>query len=138
MIQSIKTFTLRAITATTAFFSSVAFAADQAVAGHPVAGGHPAHPQHAGFSMLAMPLIILAVFYFLAIRPQMKKQREHKSLLNEITIGDEVITSAGIIGKITKLREQYIVLNVSGGQELTFSRQAISQILPKGTIDGIG
>jgi preprotein translocase subunit YajC len=95
--------------------------------------------KHAGFSggMIWMPLILIAVFYFLIIRPQNKRQRDQKELMGQITLGDEVMTSSGILGKITRLRDSYIVISVAKETEMTIARSAVSQVLPKGTIDSI-
>lgn len=95
-----------------------------------------AQPQSAG-GMLWLPLILVAVFYFLIIRPQSKRQREQKELTESVSLGDEVMMASGIIGKITRLRDNYVVVSVNKMNEITFSRSAISQVLPKGTIDDI-
>jgi preprotein translocase subunit YajC len=94
------------------------------------------HPGSAGY-MVWLPLILIATFYFLMIRPQNKRQRDQKELLNQITLGDEVMTTSGILGKIIRLRDNYIVLSVNKQTEITISRSAVSQVLPKGTIDSI-
>jgi len=82
-------------------------------------------------SMIWMPLILIAIFYFLIIRPQNKRQREQKELMNQITLGDEVITNSGILGRITRLRDSYIVISVSKETEMTISRAAVTQVLHK-------
>lgn len=94
----------------------------------------------AGFlSMLPMLIIIVAVFYFLFVRPQTKRQKEQRALLDSLTIGDEVITTAGLIGRLTKLRDNYVVLNVGQsveqGVEITLQKNAIVGVLPKGTLE---
>lgn len=115
------------------FVAKLSLAAPEAAA---AAASTPAKHGSVG-SMIWLPLILIAVFYFLIIRPQNKRQREHKNLMKDVSMGDEVMTNAGILGKITRLRDSYIVLSVSKDQEMTFSRNAISQVLPKGTIESI-
>ena len=95
-----------------------------------------AKPQGAG-SMLWLPLILVAVFYFLIIRPQNKRQKEQKELTASVGLGDEVMTASGIIGKVTRLRDDYVVISINKENEITFSRSAITQVLPKGTIEGL-
>ncbi len=90
------------------------------------------------------PLITMAMFaglfvfmYFMIIRPQRKKQKEHRELVTSIAKGDEIVTNSGIIGKINKLEGDYLVLEVSDKIELKFQRNAIHAVLPKGTIKAI-
>jgi preprotein translocase subunit YajC len=97
-----------------------------------------ADAKHASIgSMLWLPLILIAVFYFLIIRPQNKRQREQKELMDQIALGDEVMTNSGILGKITRLRDSYIAISISKDTEVIISRGAVSQVLPKGTMEGI-
>lgn len=94
--------------------------------------------KHAGGGMMIwMPLILIAIFYFLIIRPQSKRQKQQRELISQIALGDEVMTNSGILGKITRLRDEYIVINIAKDTEVTLSRAAVSQVLPKGTIDSI-
>ena len=86
-----------------------------------------------------LPIILMfVVLYFLMIRPQMKRQKEHRNLVSNLAKGDEVITSGGILGKITKVNDNYITVEVSEladkPVEMLLQRQAISSVLPKGTI----
>lgn len=90
-----------------------------------------------GGMMIWMPLILIAIFYFLIIRPQSKRQKQQRELISQIALGDEVITNSGILGKITRLRDEYIVINIAKDTEVTLSRTAVSQVLPKGTMDSI-
>jgi preprotein translocase subunit YajC len=84
-------------------------------------------------SMLPVIVIFLAIFYFLIIRPQSKKAKAHQQLISDITIGDEVMTAGGIIGKVSKLRDQYVFINVAEGVEIKFQKNSIAQVLPKTT-----
>lgn len=87
-------------------------------------------------SLLSMlPLVLMfVVLYFVMIRPQMKRQKEHKAMIDAIAKGDEVITSGGLLGKISKVGESYLSLEVANGVELQVQRGAVVQVLPKGTI----
>jgi preprotein translocase subunit YajC len=85
--------------------------------------------------MAFLPMVaIFVVFYFLLIRPQQKRAKEQKTMLGALQKGDEVVTAGGLVGKISKLTEQYASLEVSPNVEITVQRQAVSQLLPKGTI----
>lgn len=105
---------------------------------HAATASTTAAPQQGGFlSVLPMLIIFIAVFYFLLIRPQSKRAKEQRNLLNSLAIGDEVLTSGGIVGRITKLRDNYIVLSIGKDMEMTFQKGAIVSILPKGTMESI-
>ena len=84
--------------------------------------------------MSLLPLVLMfVVLYFIMIRPQMKRQKEHKAMIESLAKGDEVITSGGMIGRITKLGESYMHIEVAGGVEVQVQRSAVVQVLPKGT-----
>ena len=85
------------------------------------------------FSMLPLVLMFV-VLYFIMIRPQMKRQKEHKAMIEAIAKGDEVVTAGGMLGKVNKLGESYVALEVAGNVEVQVQRTAITQVLPKGTI----
>src|SRR3990167_2779378 len=76
--------------------------------------------QHPGsvWSMLWLPLLLILVFYFLLIRPQSKRAKDHRSLVEAITVGDEVITTGGIIGRVARLKDNFVVLEVTRGTEM--------------------
>lgn len=89
-----------------------------------------------------LPIILMfVVLYFLMIRPQMKRAKEHKSMLEALSKGDEVITAGGIVGKVTKVGESYVTLEVAQrgelGIEMQMQKSAIQTLLPKGTIKAI-
>lgn len=85
-----------------------------------------------------LPLVLMfVVLYFVMIRPQMKKQKEHRAMIDALTKGDEVATAGGLLGKVTKLGDQYLSLELSPGVEVQLQRSAIIQVLPKGAISGI-
>jgi preprotein translocase subunit YajC len=84
-----------------------------------------------------LPMIgIFVVFYFLLIRPQQKRAKEQKAMIEALQKGDECVTAGGIVGKVTKLDENYVTLQV-GGTEINFQRNAITALLPKGSIKAI-
>lgn len=98
-----------------------------------------AAPQLHGFtiSSLLFPLLIVVVFYFLLIRPQTRRAKEQKNLLTKIAVGDEVMTAGGIVGTVTKLRDNFIVLMVAKDVQITLQKSSIASVLPKGTIDAV-
>ena len=87
--------------------------------------------------MLPMFLIYIAVFYFIGIRPQAKKRKEHNNLMSSLNVGDEVTSAGGIVAKIDALDEQYAMLMLSSGQKLMMQRSSIASVLPKGTLDSL-
>jgi len=85
-----------------------------------------------------LPMIaIFVVFYFLLIRPQQKKQKEARAMLDSLEKGNEVVTAGGILGRIVKLDEQYVTVEVAPNTQMVVQRGAISQLLPKGTIKAL-
>lgn len=82
-----------------------------------------------------LPIILMfALLYFLMIRPQMKRAKEQKAMTDALQKGDEVITSSGIVGKVTKVAEIYISLEISSGTEIQMQKAAVQTLLPKGSI----
>ncbi len=85
--------------------------------------------------MSFLPLIVLfALFYFLIIRPQMKRAKDQKKMQESLQKGDEVVTTGGQLGKVAKISDHYVTLDIGGGTESVFQRAAIQTVLPKGTI----
>ncbi len=85
--------------------------------------------------MSFLPLILMfAVLYFIMIRPQMKRQKEHKAMIEAIAKGDEIATAGGLLGKVTKLAEATVTIEIAAGVEVQLQRQAVVQVLPKGSI----
>ena len=83
-----------------------------------------------------LPLVLMfVVLYFVMIRPQMRKQKEHRSMIEALAKGDEVATAGGLLGKVTRLGEGYLTLEISPGVEVQLQRSAIVQVLPKGAIN---
>ena len=88
-----------------------------------------------GGLMGMLPLVLMfVVLYFVMIRPQMKKQKEHKSMIDALSKGDEVVTAGGVLGKVSKLGENYVGLEVASGVDIQIQRSAVVQVLPKGSI----
>lgn len=79
----------------------------------------------------------ILIFYFMLIRPQSKRAKEHKALIEGIGKGDEVITAGGILGKVTKVDEQYVSVTVADNVDLKMQKSSVSAVLPKGTIKSI-
>ena len=85
-----------------------------------------------------LPMVaIFVVFYFLLIRPQQKKQKESRAMLEALEKGNEIVTAGGVLGRIVKLDEQYVTVEVAPNTQMVVQRAAISQLLPKGTIKGL-
>ena len=82
-----------------------------------------------------LPLVLMfVVLYFVMIRPQMKRQKEHRAMIDALAKGDEVATAGGVLGKVTKLGEGYVSIEIANGVEVQLQRSAVVQVLPKGTI----
>jgi len=82
-----------------------------------------------------LPLVLMfVVLYFVMIRPQMKRQKEHRAMIDAIAKGDEVVVGGGILGKVSRLSEQYLHIEIASGVEVQVQRAAVVQVLPKGTI----
>jgi preprotein translocase subunit YajC len=96
-------------------------------------------PMAGGDSASAMPQLLIfgamiVVMYFVMIRPQMKRQKEHKAMIDALAKGDEVATGGGLLGKVTKLTDSVVTIEVTTGVEVQIQRHAVVQVLPKGTI----
>jgi len=85
------------------------------------------------FVQLLPLVLIFVVFYFLLIRPQAKRAKEHKAMVAAIAAGDEVATSGGILGKVTEAGEQFLTVEVAEGVRVKVQRHTVSSLLPKGT-----
>jgi preprotein translocase subunit YajC len=81
-----------------------------------------------------LPLVLMfVVLYFVMIRPQMKRQKEHRAMIEALTKGDEVVISGGVLGKVSKMGETYLGVEVANGVEIQVQRSSVIQVLPKGT-----
>ena len=82
-----------------------------------------------------LPLVLMfVVLYFVMIRPQMKRQKEHKAMVEALAKGDEIVTAGGFLAKVSKIGETYIGVELASGMEVQMQRSAVVQVLPKGTI----
>ena len=82
-----------------------------------------------------LPLVLMfVVLYFVMIRPQMKRQKEHRAMIDAVAKGDEVVTAGGVLGKVSKLGDSFLGLEVANGVEIQIQRSAVVQVLPKGTV----
>ncbi|MEO5696074.1 MAG: preprotein translocase subunit YajC [Burkholderiaceae bacterium] len=82
-----------------------------------------------------LPLVLMfVVLYFVMIRPQMKRQKETKAMIDALAKGDEVVTSGGVLGKISKIGESFLTVEIATGIEIQVQRGAVVQVLPKGTV----
>jgi preprotein translocase subunit YajC len=100
------------------------------------AASAPAQP---GFDIMGLlPMVaILILFYFLLIRPQQKRAKETRTMLEALQKGDEVVTAGGVVGRITKINENYVGVEIADKVEITVQRPAVSLVLPKGTIKAL-
>ena len=83
---------------------------------------------------LLFPIVLIAIMYFLMIRPQMKRAKEHKAMVEKLSVGDEVITNGGIAGTVRAIGESFINVEVASGVELRVQKGAVANVLPKGTL----
>ena len=90
-----------------------------------------------GAEQLFIMVAIFAVFYFLLIRPQTKRAKEHRQMVAELSKGDEVITNGGVYGKLTKVSDDHVEVEIADNTTVRLQRQAIASILPKGTIKNL-
>lgn len=87
------------------------------------------------FGFLLPMIIIFAAFYFLLIRPQQKKQKQHADLVNSLKEGDEILTAGGILGVITGISEHYAIVKISDNTEIKIQKSSVAQVVPKDTFD---
>jgi preprotein translocase subunit YajC len=93
-----------------------------------------AAPAGGGFGMLLFPIILIAVMYFLMIRPQMKRAKEHRGMLEKLAKGDEVLTNGGIAGTVSDIGESFITVEIADNVRIRVQKGAIANVLPKGTL----
>jgi preprotein translocase subunit YajC len=101
-----------------------------------------AHAQGAGGAAppgldLIFLVLLFVVFYFLLIRPQMKRAKEHRTMVAALSKGDEVVTNGGLLGRITKVGESFVSLEVADGLEVRVQKQALANLVPKGTMKSL-
>ncbi len=89
-----------------------------------------------GLLNLLFPIVLIAAFYFLLIRPQTKRAKEHKQMVESLKKGDEVVTGGGVLGRITEIGENFIQVEIAEGVQIKVQKQAVSSLMPKGTLKG--
>lgn len=104
------------------FFIAPAFAQDAAPGG--------------SFQPLILMVGLFAVFYFLIIRPQNKKQKEHRQMVAALAAGDEVVTAGGVLGKVTEVGEQFLDVEIASNVTVKVQRHTVAAVMPKGTVKG--
>ena len=113
-------------------------AARHALAGLLIAATAPAFAESAPaafeLTQLLPMLVIFVLFYFMLIRPQMKRAKEHKQMVDALQVGDEVVTGGGMLGKVTKVAESYITVEIAKDTRVVVQRPSIQTVLPKGSI----
>jgi preprotein translocase subunit YajC len=88
--------------------------------------------------MSMLPIILMfVVLYFVMIRPQMKRAKEHKAMVDALQKGDEVIAAGGVLGKVTKVADNYVTIEIADKLEIKVQRPAVQLVLPKGTVKGV-
>lgn len=107
----------------------MAFLIPDAMAAAPAGGG-----QAGGSQFLIMMVILFGIMYFMIIRPQSKRAKEHKAMISALAKGDEVVTNGGTLGRVTKVGEQFISVEIADGVEIKVQRAAVASVMPKGTI----
>ncbi len=94
------------------------------------------HQSPAGmFSPLIIMALFVVVFYFILIRPQSRKRKEHAKLVNDISVGDDIVTIGGIVGRVNQLKDDFVQVSVSKDTTITMQKSSIANVLPKGTFD---
>src|SRR5258708_23306365 len=85
-------------------------------------------------STLALPALLLVVFYFLLIRPQSKRAKEQREMLSKVAVGDEIATTGGILGKVTEVGEQFLSVEIAAGVNIKLQKFQVAQLFPKCTV----
>jgi preprotein translocase subunit YajC len=91
----------------------------------------------AGMMNILFIVLMFVIIYFLMIRPQMKRAKEHRTLLEALQKGDEVITAGGVLGRVSKMGEAYITVEIAPNTEVSVQKSAVQTVLPKGTLKSI-
>ena len=107
-----------------------ALISDAYAQGAPASGGPP-------FADILFIVVIFAVFYFLLIRPQQKKSKDHRKMVQALAQGDEVVTNGGLLGKITQVGDSFVSVEIGRGMEVRVQRVSVAALMPKGTIKSL-
>jgi len=100
----------------------------------PAAAQTAGQSQSSPISLIIMMVLFFGVFYFMAMRPQMKRQKEHRELLSKLAKGDEVVTNGGMAGRVDDIGEHFVTVEIADGVRVKLQKGAISAVLPKGTL----
>ncbi|EIJ36349.1 protein translocase subunit yajC [Thiothrix nivea DSM 5205] len=100
------------------------------------AEGPAAGPAGGGLEMILMMGVFFAIMYFMIIRPQQKRAKEHKTMLEALSKGDEVVTGGGVLGKVAGLNDNFVELTIADNVTIKVQKQAIASVMPKGTMKG--
>ena len=93
--------------------------------------------QGGGTSFIIMMVVFIAIFYFILIRPQGKQAKEHKAMIESLSKGDEIVTSGGILGRINKIGDNFIAVEIAKDLEVKVQKHAVTTVLPKGTMKNL-
>lgn len=93
-----------------------------------------AQPQGGGMSMIVMMVVLFGLMYFMMIRPQMKRQKEHRALVAGLSKGDEVVTNGGIAGRVEEVGETFLTVEIAANVKVKVQKGAVQQVLPKGSL----
>jgi len=88
-------------------------------------------------SFVLMMVVFIGIFYFMLIRPQTKQAKEHKAMLESLSKGDEIVTNGGMLGRVNKIGDNFIAIEIAQNLEIKIQKQAVSTVLPKGTMKGL-
>ena len=111
----------------------MSFFISEAIAAEAPAAAAGAQPQGGGLEPLIMLGLLFVLFYFLLIRPQAKRAKEHKNMVQALAKGDEVVTNGGILGRISEIDDSFLTVEIASGTEVKIQRNAVTSIVPKGT-----
>ncbi len=100
-------------------------------------GAAPAAGAESGFMSLLPIILMFVLLYFMMIRPQMRRAKDHKAMTEALAKGDEVVTTGGLVGRITKVADAYVTLEIAANTEIVVQKGAVQTLLPKGTIKAI-
>lgn len=101
------------------------------------ATGTAAPPAQSPMTTIVMMVVMIAIFYFMIWRPQSKRAKEHRELINSLTEGSEIMFSGGLMGRIVKMNDEIVVVEISKGVEIKIQRASVISVLPEGTLNNI-
>lgn len=90
----------------------------------------------AGFIGLLFPILLIVAFYFLMIRPQTKRAKEHKQMVEALKKGDEIVTGGGLLGRVTEVGDNFVLVEMAEGIQLKVQKNSVASLMPKGTVKG--